>query len=125
MFQIKITEFSQIQISLNALIFITMRCFEMSNKILLIRKGKVVPALNQAPRHEDVWKSGRRASVILKFGTGWRFVVSFTTRPALPLGDIAFGIHWIGVCVGHRAGLDVVPGIEPWSFSPLFIHYTD
>jgi hypothetical protein len=27
--------------------------------------------------------------------------------------------------VGHRAGLDVVPGIEPWSFSPLFIHYTD
>jgi hypothetical protein len=35
-------------------------------------KGKFVPVLNQAPRHEDVWGSGGIAPCILNLGTRWR-----------------------------------------------------
>lgn len=30
------------------------------------RQGKVVPVLNQAPRHEDLWRIGGTGSQILK-----------------------------------------------------------
>jgi hypothetical protein len=35
-------------------------------------KGKVVPVLNQAPRHEDVLGSGGIAPRVLDLGTRWR-----------------------------------------------------
>jgi len=35
-------------------------------------KGKVVPVLNQATRHEDVLESGGLAPRILHLGTRWR-----------------------------------------------------
>jgi hypothetical protein len=43
-------------------------------------KGKVVPVLNYAPRHEDVLRSGGIDPRILDLGTRWRWVVSFTPR---------------------------------------------
>jgi len=36
---------------------------------------------NEASRHEDVLGNGGVAPRILKFGTGWRLVVSFTPLP--------------------------------------------
>jgi hypothetical protein len=35
-------------------------------------KGKVVPMLNKAPHHEDVWDSGGRAPYILILYARWR-----------------------------------------------------
>jgi hypothetical protein len=49
-------------------------------------KGKVVPVLNWAPRHEDVSGSGGIATRIPDLGTRWRWVVSFTLRPLYPQG---------------------------------------
>jgi hypothetical protein len=67
-----------------------------------------------------VWE-WRYSSTILDLSTRWRWVVSFTTPAALPRGERAPGIHWIGGYVGPRACLDVIkkrkviplPGIEP------------
>jgi hypothetical protein len=42
--------------------------------------------LKQAPSHEDVWVSGHKGPRILKLGTGWRGVISFTSRPLYPRG---------------------------------------
>jgi hypothetical protein len=59
---------------------------------------KVVPVLNEAPRHEYIhclikhhamkayWGSGGIAPHILDLGTRWRWVVSFTLRPLYPQG---------------------------------------
>jgi len=41
-------------------------------------KGKVVPVLNYAQCHEDVWGNGGIVPCILELGTMWRWVVSFT-----------------------------------------------
>jgi hypothetical protein len=51
-------------------------------------KGKVVPVLNLAPRHEEVLGSGGIAPCILDLGIRWRWVVNFTGRPPLyPQGE--------------------------------------
>jgi hypothetical protein len=44
-------------------------------------KCKVIPVSKYAPRHEDVWGSGRIAPCIFDFSTRWRSVVSFTLQP--------------------------------------------
>jgi hypothetical protein len=69
-------------------------------------------------RHTGEWKY---SSTILDRGTGWRGVVTFTPPPLYP-GEIAYGAHWIGGCVGPSASLDAVekrkmlplPRIELW-----------
>jgi hypothetical protein len=61
-----------------------------------IIKGEVIPVLNLAPRHEDVWGNG---------GIAPPFLTS-----ALDGGEWSGGrspeYHWIGGWVGSRAGLD-------------------
>jgi hypothetical protein len=47
---------------------------------------KVVPVLNQAPRHEGVLESEGIAPRILDLGSRWRWVVSFTPRPLYSQG---------------------------------------
>jgi len=47
------------------------------------------------------------AEVWLHFGTRWRWVVSFTSRPPCFL-QIAPGSHWIAGWAGLRAGLEFV-----------------
>jgi len=42
--------------------------------------------LSSAPHHEDVLGSGDIAPRILKLGTRWRWVVSFTLQPLYPWG---------------------------------------
>jgi hypothetical protein len=42
-----------------------------------VKVKKVVPVLNEAPRHEDLWGSWSIAPHILTLGTRWRWVVSF------------------------------------------------
>jgi len=54
-------------------------------------------------------------------------MVSFMLWPLYLKGG-GFGTHWIGDCVGPRAGLDILvkdiiltlplPGIEPWLSCP-------
>jgi len=48
------------------------------------------------------WGSGDIDPCILNFGTGWRWVVSFTPW------DKDLGTPWLGGSVGPRAGLDAV-----------------
>jgi hypothetical protein len=50
---------------------VTCKKFEGSLYITKV-KGKVVPVLNQAPRHEGVLGSGGIAPRILDLGTSWR-----------------------------------------------------
>jgi hypothetical protein len=67
---------------------------------------------------------------ILDHGIGWRWVVSFTSRPIYPR-ERAPGTHWIGGWVGSRAGLDAVMKseinwMEWWglaNFLIALIHY--
>jgi hypothetical protein len=44
-------------------------------------KGKVVPVLNQTPRHGYVWCSADIATRVIKLGARWWWVVSFTLQP--------------------------------------------
>jgi len=53
-------------------------------------KHKIVPVLNEAPRHEDVFGGGDIAPRILDLGTRMMTVVSFTFRP------FYLGAYWIG-----------------------------
>jgi len=46
----------------------------------LPEKGKVVPVLNYAPRHDDVWWS-KGTIPRISFGIIRRWQVSFTPRP--------------------------------------------
>jgi hypothetical protein len=46
------------------------------------------------------------SSSILDLGTRWRWSASRPNR--FTPGEITPGTHWIGGCVGHRAGLDAV-----------------
>jgi hypothetical protein len=50
-------------------------------------KGKVVPVLNWAPRHEDVLVDGSIAPCILDLDTRSGWVVRFTPRPLYPRGN--------------------------------------
>jgi hypothetical protein len=52
--------------------------------LLHLGKGKIVPTLNQVPRHEDVGGSGGIASRIRNLDARWRTVISFTPRPLQP-----------------------------------------
>jgi hypothetical protein len=58
------------------------------------------------------------APYILNFGTGWRWVVSFTPRLFCP-GERIPSSNYKGGCVGLRAGLNVVekypltPAVQP------------
>jgi hypothetical protein len=61
----------------------------------VILKGKVVPGLNEASRHEELWQSGGGAPRFLNVGTGRRSVVRFTPR-ALYAGARAHRCHWLG-----------------------------
>jgi len=47
---------------------------------------KYILVLNEAPRHEDIGRSGGIATRILDLGTRWRWGVSFTSRPLYPRG---------------------------------------
>jgi hypothetical protein len=47
----------------------------------LVLDSKVVPVLNYALHHEDVWGSGCIDPRFLDLGTNWRWVVSFTPLP--------------------------------------------
>jgi len=51
-----------------------------------------------------VWENGGTVPRILKLGTRWRWVVSFTARPLYPRGECS---PWIGGWVGSRAGLNM------------------
>jgi hypothetical protein len=68
---------------------------------------KTYSVLNEAPRHEDVWRSGSIAPSVHKFGTRRTWVVSFTPWQLYRQGNNP-GIHWIGGWVGPRAGLDAM-----------------
>jgi hypothetical protein len=58
-------------------------------------KGKVLPVLSQAPRHEDVLGIGGIAPRILDLGIRWRLVVSFTSRPLYPRGKSPwYPLNW-------------------------------
>jgi len=46
-----------------------------------MNEGKVVPVLNHAPFHEDVWTNEGIASRVLNIDTRWRLVVRFVPRP--------------------------------------------
>jgi hypothetical protein len=89
------------------------------------KKGKTVPALNQALCHEAIhigeW------GIVLPFltsaldGGEWS-----ASRPGcFTLRERAPGTNWIGECVGPKAGLDAMekirtlslPGIESWQSS--------
>jgi hypothetical protein len=52
--------------------------------------------------------------IILDLSTGWRCVVSFTSRSFIPIET--HGISWIGGWVGPKAGLD---DVEKKKISPL------
>jgi len=41
-------------------------------KIIMKGEHKVVPVLNEAPRHEQVWEGGDLTPRILNLGTRWR-----------------------------------------------------
>jgi hypothetical protein len=49
-----------------------------------------------------------QTSTILDFGTRWRWVVSFTSRPLPSPRERAISTHWVGDWVGPRASLDVM-----------------
>jgi hypothetical protein len=49
----------------------------------------------------------RCSATILDFGTRWRWVISFTSRPLYPWRNPP-GTYWIGGCMGLRAVLDFV-----------------
>jgi hypothetical protein len=51
-----------------------------------VRKSKVVPGLNYASRHEDMWRSRSIASHILELGTRWMQVVTFMPWQIYSLG---------------------------------------
>jgi hypothetical protein len=81
--------------------------------LALMSEVKVVPILNKAPCHEDLWASGVTAPI-----DGGEWSVSRPPAPLLPWHR-APGIHWIGSWVGPRASPDAVaktllflPGIE-------------
>jgi hypothetical protein len=79
------------------------RGFHRTSEALWTEKveGKVVRVLNYAPRHEDVWGS---VGVAPPFLTSALDVGEWSgTRPS----RFTPGMHWIGGCVGPRAGLDV------------------
>jgi hypothetical protein len=70
-------------------------------------KGKVVPVLNQAPRHEGVlgvWRYSSTQSLTLALdGIG-----QLHAQAALHPRERTPGTHWIGGCVGPRAFLNAV-----------------
>jgi hypothetical protein len=59
-----------------------------SRRVIIIEKGKVVPVLNYAPRHEGVLGEWMHSSTHFDLGITWRWVVSFTPRPLYPKGKI-------------------------------------
>jgi hypothetical protein len=69
--------------------------------------SKVVPVLNQPPRHEDVLRSGGISSGTLNLGTRWEWSTSRTGRFA-PMVVRSRVTHWIGGWIGPRGGLDEV-----------------
>lgn len=50
--------------------------------------------LNEAARHEDVRKSGGKASCILGLDSKWWWVVGFTLRPASPADNHKIYTRW-------------------------------
>jgi hypothetical protein len=77
----------------------------------------------------------RNSSTILKFGTRWRGVVTFTPLPPYPRVKNR-GTNWLAGWVGLRGGLDTgqeknvlsLPGIEPrylgrWIHSPVSLYW--
>jgi hypothetical protein len=70
-------------------------------------KGKVVPVLNRAPSHADLWQSGGIAPPIHNLGTRWRWVVSFAPRQ-LYLGERALGSHFVVGWMGPKEGTATV-----------------
>jgi hypothetical protein len=77
-------------------------------KIILIRV-KVNLFLCSAKHHTMKTYCGSEdtAPRNLHLGTSWRVMVSFTNRPLYPR-ERDPGTHWIGGCIGPRAGLDAV-----------------
>jgi hypothetical protein len=79
-----------------------------NNKVKVKGKGKVVPVLKYAPRHEDVlgeWRYSSMHSLTSALGRGEWLASrhgSFTPRERAP------GTHSIGRWMGHRAVLNAV-----------------
>jgi hypothetical protein len=71
-------------------------------------KGKVVPVLNKALRHEVVWGSQGMVSRVLILGARCRWVVCFMSQLLYSRGNNPPGIPWIGGWVGSIAGLDAM-----------------
>jgi hypothetical protein len=71
------------------------------------KKGKFVPVLNYAPRHEDVWGSGDIAPPFLTLALdGGEWSASCPSR--FTPGERVDGTHCIRGWVGPIAGLDTV-----------------
>jgi len=92
-------------------------------------KGKVKVKLSLClTKHHTVktyWVSGCTAPCILKLGTTWRRVVSFTPRPLYPRGR-ALGTHYRWGWIGCRGSLDSMTKrknliIEPRSSSTSLV----
>jgi hypothetical protein len=64
------------------------RLLEECPKIAIkMTKGKVLPVLNQAACHKDIWRSGSIALRILNLSTRWRCMVSFMPWLLYPHGN--------------------------------------
>jgi hypothetical protein len=60
-----------------------------------INKGKAAPMLNQASRHEDVWRSGAIAPLILILAPDGGKCLASRPRRYNP-GETAPSTHWTG-----------------------------
>jgi hypothetical protein len=91
--------------------------------ITIKSKGKVVPVLNKAPRHEGVlveWRYSSTHSLTSALDGGeWSASRSGRFIP----NEIAPSIHWIGGWVSPRAGLDTVEMISDIT-GPFSTHRT-
>jgi hypothetical protein len=88
-------------------------------------QGKLY-VLKLVPRHEDVWGSAGIAPRILYLDTGWRWVVSFTSRPLYTWGR-AGGTHWqnkvrykLFLCQTKHHATKMHWGVEVWLHNASF-----
>jgi len=57
-------------------------------------KGKVIPVLNEVPRHEDVWVSGCVTPCILHLCTSLKWLLNFMLWPLYPGGkNLWYPLH--------------------------------
>ena len=71
-------------------------CLILSVSTFTVGKRSVVPVLDSSPLHEGIWRGGGRTPVILNSGVRRWWVIGFTLRPVLPLGEELTLTHRIG-----------------------------